>query len=505
MVGRVASSLVAVAALCVLLPGENAAAATRCQKLLSQLGATLADASCVESTDLTTNNPATTPANNSLPGLPPFAFTPQTDRAVISPNPPNRTPITKTVPGIQVQARIADDPTGEARILFRLPNQWNGKLVVAGASGTRSEFNGDFAWSDFVLQKGFAYVSQNKGVFNLALSTAADPLACRLNPELPVFVHFFDNDPGQPFTRWTDIIIEATKIGKRAVGINYGDEPERTYVVGTSNGGYQVRRAIETAPELFDGGVDWEGTFVDPVAPNLLSMLPPTVLNFPSYVSGGLDPDSLAAQNIEAAGYPPDIIAGTNSFWGFHNDQFWEVTFCQWQKRLDPTYNTYVTGTGTYTYQARLSASDVGANVAAITNSGDIKRPLITVQGTMDALLPINEHGRAYARKVAAALAARDHDEDHQGDNHHGGDHDDAKAANLYRLYEVQNGNHIETFKDTFPQLEFIQPHAQRAFELLVDHVEHGGTLPPDQCIPRGGAIAATPAEPGHCASLLAP
>jgi len=49
------------------------------------------------------------------------------------------------VPGVQLDARIADDPAGEARILIRLPDQWNGKLVVAGASGTRSEFNGDFA------------------------------------------------------------------------------------------------------------------------------------------------------------------------------------------------------------------------------------------------------------------------------------------------------------------------------------------------------------------------
>ena len=47
--------------------------------------------------------------------------------------------------------RIADDPAGEARILIRLPDQWNGKLLVAGAFGTRSEFNGDFAWSDYVV------------------------------------------------------------------------------------------------------------------------------------------------------------------------------------------------------------------------------------------------------------------------------------------------------------------------------------------------------------------
>jgi hypothetical protein len=69
----------------------------------------------------------------------------------------------------------------------------------------------------------------------------------------------------------------------------------------------------------------------------------------------------------------------------------------------------------------------------------------------------------------------------------------------------VQNGNHIETYQDTFPQLELIEPHAQHAFDLLVLQVEKGIPLPPDQCIPRGGAIASGPAQPGHCAVLLAP
>jgi hypothetical protein len=35
--------------------------------------------------------------------------------------------------------------------------------------------------------------------------------------------------------------------------------------------------------------------------------------------------------------------------------------------------------------------------------------------------------------------------------------------------------------------------------------VEHDAPLPPDQCIPRGGAIADPPLQPGHCASLFAP
>src|SRR5229473_8173645 len=492
--------LLTIVALTVFASGSiSGSAATRCDRLLDRLNSRLADATCFESADLTTANPATTLPNNSLPGLPPFAFTPQTDRDVIAPPAGFRTPITKAVPGIQIQARIANDPLGEARILIRLPDDWNGKMVVAGASGTRSEFNGDFAWSDYVVQKGYAYVSQNKGIYNLTLSTAVDPLGCRLNPASGVFVHFYDNDPAALFTRWNEVMLAATEVGRSTLEIRYGRRPARTYVVGTSNGGYQVRRAVETAPELFDGGVDWEGTFVDPVAPNILSTLPPAILNYPDYVASGFDSNSTAAKNIRGAGYPPDLTvtsgSATTSLWGLYWTQFWEVTQCQWQKRLDPAYSTYVSGTGTYVYVDRLSASEVGANVAAFATTGRIKRPLITVAGTMDGLLPIDVHARAYARKVAAAL-------------HRVGDASDRPAEERtpdYRLYEVQNGNHIETFATTFPQLQFIEPHAQKAFDLLVAKVELAAALPPSQCIPVGGQIAAAPAQPGHCASLLAP
>lgn len=476
-------------------------AAATCAIVLKALGGQLADAVCTDSADLTTNNPATTPANDSLPGLPPFAFTPQTDRNVIAPSAGKRPPITKAVPGLQLNARIASDPTAQARFLLRLPHDWNGRLVVAGASGTRSEFNGDFAWSDYVLQKGFAYASQNKGVLNLRFTTATDPLACRLNPSSTLFVHFYDNDPGQPFTRWAEYMIKAAELARQGVKAGYGRAPHFTYAVGTSNGGYQVRRAIESAPELFDGGVDWEGTFVDAHAPNLLTDLPPAILNFPDYVASGFNAAGTAAKNILAAGYPPDIVQGTASLWASYSNAFWEVTQCQWQKRLDPGYDTYGSGTGTYNYISRLAVSDVGAQVAAFATSGRIQRPLITVAGTMDALLPIDRHARAYARKVAA-MAAQDGDQRYARRDRDERDH---RGRVPHRLYEVQNGNHIETFQDLFPQLELIMPHAQRAFDLLTQRVERGTRLPPNQCIPRGGAISDTPAQAGHCKDLRAP
>lgn len=488
-------------ALALVLLSSPAIAQGRCGKVLAQLSEQLADAVCVESTDLTTTNPATTPANNSIPGLPPGAFTPLTDRDVIAPSPAKRPPITKAVPGLQIQARFAADPTGQGRFLLRLPNDWNGRLVVAGASGTRSEFNVDIAWSDFVLQKGYAYASQNKGVLNLRITslnstTPPNPLACRLNPTSLIWVNFYDNDDGQPFTRWREFMIAAAKVAKAGVRTHYGHGPRHVYAVGTSNGGYQVRRAIETAPNIFDGGVDWEGTFVDENGPNILTDLPPAILNWPDYLALGQSATSTAAKNIRAAGFPPDIVnSPTVSFWRNHSNSFWEVTQCQWQKRLDPTFDTYASeGTATYNYHARRSLTDVGQNFADFATTGKIKRPLITVAGTMDALLPIDRHARAYARLVAA----RADDDDERG-------RDRRYKDPQYRLYEVQNGNHIETYQDTFPQLELIMPHAQRAFDLLVRHVEHRAPLPPDQCVGRGQTINDAPAGAAECEALLVP
>ncbi|MEO5686325.1 MAG: 3-hydroxybutyrate oligomer hydrolase family protein [Burkholderiaceae bacterium] len=470
-----------------------ASASTACDRLLRQFGPALADATCVDSADLTTTNPDTTPANNSVAGLPAFAFTPQTDRATIAPSIGKRAPITKVVPGIQLNGRIASDPTGQARFLLRLPQEWNGRLVVAGASGTRSEFNGDFSWSDYVVQKGYAYASQNKGVLNLQLTTAADPLGCRLNPLSATYVNFYDNGATQSFARWAEVMVKAGHLARQGVIANYGKQPRFIYAVGTSNGGYQVRRAIETAPELFDGGVDWEGTFVDEHAPNLLTDLPAAILNYADYAAAGFDPNSSAAKNMRAAGLPPDIVASpTSSLWTNYWGAFWEVTQCQWQKRLDAAYDTYGSGTGTYNYVARLSASDVGAQVASFATTGRIQRPLITVAGTMDALLPIDHHARAYARKVAAGQSTWEYPR-----------HDERDAA--YRLYEVQNGNHIEAYADTFPQLALIEPQAHTAFDLLVAHVETRAPLPASQCVPKGGTIAQAPAQPGHCAALYAP
>jgi hypothetical protein len=439
--------------------------------------------------------PPITPANDTIrfpdgTPVPPFGITSATDPTVISTG--YTTPT--AVPGIQVSGWFNDDPD-QARFLLRFPANWNGRLVVAGASGTRSEFNGDWAWSNYVLPKGYAYASQNKGVLNFrlagfgAVQPAGEPMACRLNPSSVVWVHFYDNNADKPFTQWTYYMLQTASLAKKAIKVAYERPARRTYAVGTSNGGYQVRRAIEEAPDLFDGGIDWEGTFIDPRGPNLMIELPVAIRNFPLYVASGFDPNSAAAQEMRAAGYPPDIVQGANSLWALNNTAYWEVTMCQWQKRFDPTFVTYTGDTGNlgnYDYAERQSVPGVFSELAAVATTGKIKKPLITLAGTMDALLPIDNHARAYERAVNASR---------KGNN-------DRRSAQ-YRLYEVQNGNHIEGYTDLFPQLRLIQPHAHKAFDLLVDHVENNAPLPPSQCIPKDGTISATPAQAGHCANLL--
>jgi 3HB-oligomer hydrolase (3HBOH) len=485
-----------------------AAGAATCDQVLKAFGNQLADATCFHKGDLTTNgdttdpNPTTPPDNVWQPGLPlplpTFAFTPRADRAilinaVVAP-PEDKTPITQAVPGIQINARIASDPAGQARLLLRLPDDWNGRLVVAGTPAQRSEFSSDYGWSDYVIQKGYAFASQNKGVLNFKLSSNTDPLGCRLNPFSTTFVHFYDNEPGKEFTTWAQYMIDAANLARKGIQAAYGGLPKFTYAVGTSNGGYQVRRVVELAPQLFDGGVDWEGTYVDEHAPNILTDLPPGVLNFPDYQTSLFNANTTAAKNIRAAGYPPDLINPAiafplNSMLARYYYSYWELTMCQWQKRLDPTYDTYVSGLDVYNYVQRLSFSDVGDNVADFATTGLIQRPLITVQGTLDALLPIDHHARAYARAVEAGFEAQPGFPN--------------RPTPAYRLYEVQNGNHIENYKTFYPSLEYILPHAQHAFDLLVANVEQGSTLPPSQCIARGGAIGAASSTSGHCTSLF--
>ncbi|WP_394839204.1 hypothetical protein LVJ94_20155 [Pendulispora rubella] len=452
---------------------------------------------CVESDDLTTNNEATTPLDNSLQGLPAGAFTPRTDRQVISPEGASRTPITKKVPGVQVSASFGDKD--EARFVVRLPNDWNGKLVTGASSSTRSEYGLDYAWSDYVVQQGYAFIATNKGMYNARATTKDDPAGCQLAPDgapgpfSNTYLHFYFADPQNSFKEWSVRTVQAAKIGQRLSLVHYGRLAQRNYAVGISAGGWTVRHVLENYPAYFDGGIDWEGVLFT-AEQNLLRDYPVALSNWPAYRSSNYDTNSDAYKNIIAYGYGDEVKVGPQaanpfspqqgSYFETHANNYWQLLHCFAARKVDPTYNG---PWAQYDYGARDAELHLTEKSKDGITSGKIRRPLISVAGTMDNICLMKTDNRVYRDLVV-----------------------ENGRGNLHRLYEVQNGNHIDRYKQSygFSTLEFVQPHAQAAFDQLAQWVEKGVPAPKGQCIPRGGKLVGdreAGSRPEHCANLYEP
>ncbi len=105
-------------------------------------------------------------------------------------------------------------------------------------------------------------------------------------------------------------------------------------MTGISNGGYLVRWRLENHPELYDGGVDWEGTLWRADGPTLLDFLPTALREYPVYAAGGGGADR-ARQALYAAGYP----AGSEFLWPYHHRVYWDLTQRVYREELDPGFD----------------------------------------------------------------------------------------------------------------------------------------------------------------------
>ena len=472
-----------------------------CASVIQALGDNVQAVTCFLSTDLTTQNPQTTPPDNSIPGLPRGAFAPRTDAHALVATP---TPITHAVPGLQLAGSMADDI--QARWVLRLPAEgWTGRLIVGVPSAVRSEYNGDIFISDYVLGRADAYISTNKGHYASYVTTPNDPLGCRASPPgtpsqgggaSNTFIHFYLLDPGHSFKGWFQRTKEVGVLGKVATKTAYGHKPDHTYLFGYSVGGMTTRHILAEDPghHEFDGGVDAAGVYWSSSqrGDNVLVDFPAGVRNYLDYRQQGYSARSPAYAAMLEAGFPPDFFAqppstpkspSIGSYWETEANQFWNLLGCLLIKRVDPNY---VGETPSYNYRKRLATTpDLWSNIEDIATSSKIERPLITVQGTLDVLGPLRTHGRLFRDDVVAA---------HRGD--------------LHRLYEIQNGSHVDPFRlppFNFKQLQDVMPHAQRALDLLKDWIENDNQPPQGQCVPRGGQIVQNPTQPEHCARLLVP
>ncbi|MGW6910787.1 tannase/feruloyl esterase family alpha/beta hydrolase [Streptomyces sp. NPDC054940] len=357
------------------------------------------------------------------------------------------------VPGIQIDGYFPDSSRfnathgwqHDAQFVIRLPDRWNGGLVVTGAPGTRRQYATDTAISDQVLALGYAYASTDKG------NSGAD---------------FYRDGkrPGDAVAEWNTRTTELTRAARKAVAQRYGHAPRRTYMTGISNGGYLTRWQLENHPELYDGGVDWEGALWTADGPNLLTSLPMAVARM---VGSARDED------LYAAGF----ARGSEFLWPYHERAYWGVTQKIYRAEFDPAYDSDCPGPSAgstpeqilapcasdaaYDYESRPAS--VHRAVSRVALTGRIGRPLITLHGDLDALLPKAVDSDVYARLVDAS-----------------------GRGPLHRYFTIAGGTHVDGLYDTYPdRLRPILPCYRSAFDALVSWVERGTRPPADHTVGR--------------------
>src|SRR5262249_5179678 len=150
---------------------------------------------------------------------------------------------------------------------------------------------------------------------------------------------------------------------------------------------------------------------------------PPALRAFPKYAAGVPG----AHEAMLAAGYP----AGSEPLWEFHYKAQWDTFQRLLREEFDPDYDGALeagtpfcpegTGAGCdtdYDYAARPAA--VHEAVERVSLTGRIGKPLITVHGTLDVLVPITASDR-YDRMI-----------------------NEAGRGNLNRYYRIEGGNHTD-------------------------------------------------------------
>ena len=75
------------------------------------------------------------------------------------------------VPGIQVDGYFPDTSTSntnhgwnhDSQFVIRIPDAWNGKVVISGAPGVRAQYANDLVIGDWVLAQGYAFALHRQG------------------------------------------------------------------------------------------------------------------------------------------------------------------------------------------------------------------------------------------------------------------------------------------------------------------------------------------------------
>ncbi len=356
------------------------------------------------------------------------------------------TPSSVQAPPDPIPGRRATGSLGPGeRFEVRIPDRWNGRLVVAGTPAQRSEFACDRLFGDPLLARGYAYATSNKGEGDGALLLDAGRRITIEGVEMPRFllpdgrgVSFWFHAPGHRLERWRDDFVALTERARELVVAACGREPEATYAVGLSNGGYQVRRAIETS-DLYDGALTWNAALWAPEH-NLLVL---------TEAIDALEHGDRA--RVEVLGFPADVrgLDGT-SLYRKNLLAYWYVTAWLHATHLDPAtsiaYGDVDDPAPAESWNGRISAWSTTAavceRIARFANTGNIQCRLIDLASEFDHLIPPNIHFAPYGDLVDAA----------------------GKRA-LYRAELIPHAQHVDPWSEdpSYPQMRLGYPRVMSA------------------------------------------
>ena len=339
------SRMLRFAALFPLLVPFPAGAAVTCADVLKVLGSSLADVNCFASPDLTTTN--TTNDIRRRRHRQQFAaraasvrlhayHRSQRDRA--ERRQAHADHKGRAGPAAQRPHRLR--PAGPGAVPSAAAEQLERAPGGRGRVGNAQRVQRRFRVERLRRAEGLRLRVAEQGRVELAaLDAAADPLACRLNPASTTFVHFYDNDPGQPFTRWAEFMVKAAELARDGVKAGYGRSPALHLRGG------DLERRLPGAPRGRDRAEALRrrrrlGRHLRRRAraehPHRPAAGDP---EFPATTRG------LGLQRREHRGeeHPGRGLSARHRRRArrhrcgvFTTRQFWEVTQCQWQKRLDP-------------------------------------------------------------------------------------------------------------------------------------------------------------------------
>lgn len=348
--------------------------------------------------------------------------------------------VERPVPGVQWNGRI-----GRANAVLRLPAQahWNGKLLIGGIPAVRTEYALDLLLSDHALQRGYAYAACDKGTPLLTL-----------------------RDTSRSMAEWESSYQQLTHTARHVVQAVYGQPPARTYISGVSNGGYVTRMMMERHPDLYDGGIENEGVLWHPDGRHLLTCLPVYLDAYP--VFRNWRGDATAAERARAlerlvdAGLHPQ----SQSAWDQYFLVYWVVSLWLYGRTVDPGWAPFEAAwnndwlrnpadLAAYPWWERREATQ--HRIADIANTGRLTKPLLSVAGNWDCLVPYRHHADAYARLVDAQDCSANH-----------------------RLYEVDAANHVDgLLRQQRGRQQPVHPFYEAGLHHLEQWVENGVEPPP--------------------------